>query len=144
VHCPLTYRNIKVGLESYVIAELASSNLEQALSLLPKVRLGQTQLSAYLSVGSVLVLDKPDQALDLGSQLNEEFQNEYFAEVITRWFHHKPQSAIAAISHLSTATARSAASLSIIQSSHNTNQLSSTQLSLLESWLDKEDSQLIK
>ena len=71
-----------VGLEVIVIDELSYTQTDRALRLLSRVRPGKTQLTAYESISSALVTSKrTDEAIDLGKQLPEEEQGQYYSNL---------------------------------------------------------------
>ena len=73
-----------VGLEASVIASLAYTNIDKALELLPNVREGKTQTSAYMGIGSGLAMNgRVSEAIELGKDLSEEDQLSYYTSVGT-------------------------------------------------------------
>lgn len=73
-----------VGLEASVLATMAYTNVERALELLPRVRAGETQQTAYMGVGSGLAMQgKTTEAIELGKDLPEEDQLNYYTTVGT-------------------------------------------------------------
>lgn len=70
------------GLEARVITTMAYSNVDKALELLPKVRMGATQRTAYMGVGSGLAMQgRITEAIELGKDLSEEDQLNYYTTV---------------------------------------------------------------
>ena len=73
-----------VGLEASVLTTMAYSNVDKALELLPKVRLGATQKTAYLGVGGGLAMQgRITEAIELGNELPDEDQVNYYTTVGT-------------------------------------------------------------
>ena len=71
-----------VGLEASVIATLAYTNVDKALEMLPKVRSGASQKTAYIGVGSGLAMQgRISEAIELGKELPEEDQVNYYTTV---------------------------------------------------------------
>lgn len=71
-----------VGLEASVITTMAYTNVDKALELLPKVRVGATQKTAYMGVGSGLALQgRSTEAIELGKDLSDEDQLNYYTNV---------------------------------------------------------------
>ncbi|MCY3540578.1 MAG: hypothetical protein OXH31_01520 [Gammaproteobacteria bacterium] len=71
-----------VGLEANVIAALAYTNVDKALELLPKVRTGETQTTAYMGVGGGLAMQgRTTEAIELGKELPEDDQLNYYTAV---------------------------------------------------------------
>lgn len=71
-----------VGLEASVIASLAYTNVDKALELLPKVRVGATQTTAYMGVGGGLAMQgRSSEAIELGRDLSDEDQLNYYTTV---------------------------------------------------------------
>ena len=68
-----------LGLEVVVIDQLKSTQTDRALRLLSNVRPGRTQLTAYESISSILVVrERADEAIELGKQLPDEEQLRYY------------------------------------------------------------------
>ncbi|MDE0094500.1 MAG: hypothetical protein OXO49_08385 [Gammaproteobacteria bacterium] len=73
-----------VGLEAQVISSLAYTNLDKALELLPNVRVGKTQTTAYMGIGGGLAMSgRVTEAIELGQELSEEDQLSYYTSVGT-------------------------------------------------------------
>ena len=71
-----------LGLEASVLATLAYTNVDKALELLPKVRAGASQTTAYTGVGSGLAMSgRITEAIELGSDLPEEAQLNYYTAI---------------------------------------------------------------
>lgn len=71
-----------VGLEASVLATLAYTNVDKALEMLPKVRAGASQKTAYTGVGGGLAMQgRIAEAIELGKELPEEDQLNYFTTV---------------------------------------------------------------
>jgi len=73
-----------VGLEAQVISSLAYTNLDKALELLPNVRVGKTQTTAYMGIGGGLAMSgRVTEAIELGKEISEEDQLSYYTSVGT-------------------------------------------------------------
>lgn len=73
-----------MGLEASVISSLAYTNIDKALELLPDVREGKTQTTAYMGIGSGLAMNgRVAEAIELGKTLSEEDQLSYYTSVGT-------------------------------------------------------------
>ena len=71
-----------LGLEASVISTLAYTNVDKALELLPKVRTGDTQTTAYMGIGGGLAMQgRVTEAIELGKDLSEEDQLNYYTSV---------------------------------------------------------------
>lgn len=71
-----------VGLEASVLGTLAYTNVDKALELLPKVRAGASQKTAYTGVGGGLAMNgRITEAIELGKELPEEDQLNYYSTV---------------------------------------------------------------
>ncbi|MYD45257.1 MAG: hypothetical protein F4W92_02750 [Gammaproteobacteria bacterium] len=71
-----------VGLEASVLGTLAYTNVDKALELLPKVRAGASQKTAYMGVGGGLAMNgRITEAIELGKELTEEEQLNYYTTV---------------------------------------------------------------
>ncbi len=70
------------GLEARVLTTMAYTNVDKALELLPKVRIGATQKTAYMGVGNGLAMQgRITEAIELGKDLSEEDQLNYYTTV---------------------------------------------------------------
>lgn len=68
-----------LGLEVVVIDLIKSTQTDRALRLLSKVRPGRTQLTAYESISSILVVrERVVEAIELGKQLPDKEQLRYY------------------------------------------------------------------
>lgn len=96
------------GLEASVISNLVYRNLELATELLPKVRKGNTKLSAFNYVGGqYIALGNHKKAFDLGLQLAGEQQKEYFQSVCAIWASRNTTEFVASFQTIPTAELRS-------------------------------------
>ena len=98
-----------VGLELVVIDAIARTETELAVSLLDRVRPGDTKLAAYESVSTGLIYDsRTDEALALGKQLAEKDQENFYKSlaihIVTQ---EPPKRVVDLISTLSVKEARS-------------------------------------
>ena len=73
-----------VGLEASVISIMAYTNVDKALELLPRVRAGTTQRTAYMGIGGSLAMQgRINEAIELGNDLSDEDQLNYYTSVGT-------------------------------------------------------------
>ncbi|MCY3540461.1 MAG: hypothetical protein OXH31_00920 [Gammaproteobacteria bacterium] len=71
-----------VGLEAIVIEHLINFDTDRALLLLSRVRPGNTQLATYESVAGILLIRyQIDKAIELGKQLPENLQAQYYDKI---------------------------------------------------------------
>ena len=81
----------ELGLEVDLIRSVAKTDVEQALSMLAQVRDGQTKVMAYSVAGSTLASSgEPDRAIELGLQLDESVQDDYFNFLVSDWAYKDP------------------------------------------------------
>ena len=75
-----------VGLEAQVIKELSLVNLDDAVSMLDKVRNSATRTAVHSSIGTALVRQgKFDKAINLVQEESLRFQRGYFLELSYAW-----------------------------------------------------------
>ncbi|MXZ43576.1 MAG: hypothetical protein F4Z01_01140 [Gammaproteobacteria bacterium] len=77
----------QMGLEFDVIRTLAQNDVQRATAMLPQVREGETKSRACAEVGRAMVNQKEyTAAINLGSELPESIQEEYFWTIITELY----------------------------------------------------------
>ena len=82
----------KIGLEATVIAEVASFNVDEAISLLNYARTKETRQTAYKAIGSALVVKgRSELAMELVAESTPEFQLEYFDSFGFLWAAEDPE-----------------------------------------------------
>ena len=96
------------GLEASVMDEIADHDLELALELLPGVREGITRSHAYSSIGkSYINAGDTSKAFNLGLELSDPNQAEYFQNISTRWARIDPAGLVESMEELPNAEIRS-------------------------------------
>ena len=134
-----------VGLEGSLLADLASDDLATAIDLLPSVRDGKTMITAYASVGEELLLrGKPDDAIELGTELptNERFQ--YFSRLTHTWAQNSPVGLVAAIERFPSAAIRSYVAMQQILWNSSTNYFTNEQVQVLEQHLQEKEKTILE
>lgn len=132
------------GLEATVIGRLAQVDLEHALALLSQVRQGQTQIAAFMSVGSQLVRNNDmDRALKLGEQLGAEWRDSYYQSIMSTWANMDPEGLLATLDKLPSAATKSKAALSLARSNQFRKILTTDQIAYAKTYLTEKDAERI-
>lgn len=80
-----------VGLESVVIEEMVSQNIDEAILALRQTRNQSTKESAYLAVGNALIgKGLSESAIELVSESSPDFQLNYFDSLAGPWAYEDP------------------------------------------------------
>ena len=125
-----------LGLEATVIAEVARTDIERALSMLAQVRDGYTQIFSSVAVGKALVSNnETDRALALGEQLPENSQGVYFNLVINEWAYTDPKSLASRMDELPSTEAKYSAAMDLIRFNVGRNILNKEQVSYVKGFL---------
>lgn len=132
-----------IGLEASVISNLAYRNLELATELLPKVREGNTKLSAFNHVGGrYIVQGNHKKAFDLGAQLADEQQEEYFHHVCATWASRNTEEFIQSFKTIPTEELRSSVARHVVE--HMSGNFTDSQLNVLKLHLSDSDRQALE
>ncbi|MXW07284.1 MAG: hypothetical protein F4X56_00620 [Gammaproteobacteria bacterium] len=125
-----------LGLEATVIAEVARTDIERALSMLAPVREGYTKSFSSIAVGRALVSNNDiDRALALGEQLPEESRDMYYNLVVNEWAYSDPKSLVARMDELPSTDAKYRAAMDLIRFNVGRNVLSKEQVSYVKRFL---------
>ena len=129
----------QTGLEADVIGQLAYQNLELATELLSKVREGNTKSNAFSSVGGRYI-DQGDskKAFDLGLQLPDKQQAQYFQSISYSWARIDPEGFVESIENIPTAELRSSLARSMMSQWARRN-FTNEQLAVLKEYLSDSD-----
>ena len=131
------------GLEASVISTLVYRNLVLATELLPKVREGNTKLNAFNIVGGRYIgLGDHKKAFDLGLQLADEQQKEYFQHVCATWASTDTTESIASFKTIPTEELRSSVARYLIE--QKSGNFTSSQLDVLRLHLSASDRQALE
>lgn len=91
----------KIGLEAVVIAEVASFDVDDAISLLNYSRTKETRHQARKAIGGALVVKgRSELAMELVAESSPEVQYEYFAHFADSWAHSDPEDLYEKLEHL--------------------------------------------
>ena len=132
------------GLEYTVLSYIAGTDPQKALSMLPRVREGQTSLWAHISVGGALVRDgQTDSALKLASSLQESDRERYFGNLVSTWASNDAQDLYDNIAQLPTAEIKSSAALTLITWNSWEKILSQDQIDRAKTFLTSEDAETL-
>ncbi len=81
----------EIGLEANVIRNVSYYDIDEAMSLLPKVRLGATKVEVCDALAASLIgHGKVERALDLARELPEESRDRHHQRVVSLWARTKP------------------------------------------------------
>lgn len=138
--------NFSSGLELRVIHQLTQdSNIELAISLLPRVRKKNTLASAYNSVGSAMVKrGRTFEALELGRDLEPSLQQSYYDRVVRAWAGTDPISLYLSIEDLPTSAAQTDAVSALFWNNDVFPVFTDDQLEQAKSLLDPDDAARIR
>lgn len=129
-----------IGSEAMIIGRIASSDLTQALELLPQVRSGDTKTQAYVAVASQMIGQGDTQAaLNLGSELPETDLNSFLIDLAQRWAFRDITGLLAEMESFPTAEIRSKIALTLTANVHSRDRFSDAQLEQLQAFLSTED-----
>ena len=132
------------GLEYTVLSYIAGVDPQKALSMLPRVRDGQTSLWAHISVGGALVrAGQTDSALKLASNLQESDRERYFGNLVSTWASNDAQDLYDNIDQLPTAEVKSSAALTLITWNSWQKILSQDQIDRAKTFLTSEDAETV-
>lgn len=132
------------GLEYTVLSYIAGTDPQKALSMLPRVREGQTSLWAHISVGGALVrAGHTDSALKLASNLQESDRERYFGNLVSTWASNDAQGLYNNIDQLPTAEIKSSAALTLITWNSWEKILSQDQIDRAKTFLTSEDAETL-
>ncbi len=107
---------LRGGLESYVLRQVASSDTQLALEMLPRVRsVGRGYLNAFSDVGIALIEEKDfGGVLRLGEEIEEAFRADYFDSLTMRWAQEAPIELLEHIPNFPTGLDRSRAAENLL------------------------------
>ncbi|MYD46728.1 MAG: hypothetical protein F4W92_10275 [Gammaproteobacteria bacterium] len=110
----LRLANGGVGFEAEIVSQIATEDVELALTLLPKVRNGKSKGFAYEQVGDALVRSGEfKKAANLGTQLDESYHSSYYQYISYIWVNMDPDKLYAMLPDLPNAEARSKAAYAL-------------------------------
>lgn len=133
-----------VGQEAHIMKEIAGSDTQLALELLPQVREGRTKFEAALHVGNALVYQgSVADAFDLAEQLPESDRERYYVLLVDNWSHEDPVSLIESMEELPSVELQSSAAAQLLRSDRQQQALNDTQLRSLRQYLSQADRVLL-
>lgn len=129
-----------VGQEAHIMKEIAESDTQLALELLPQVREGRTKFQAALHVGNALVHQgSVADAFDLAEQLPESDRERYYVQLVDKWTHEDPVSLIESMEELPSVELQSSAAAQLLRSDRQQQALDDAQLRSLRQYLSQAD-----
>ena len=130
----------EVGIEAYVIAHLAISNVDAAIKALPRLRNDKTRDTAIRQSAYRLSLHSQwSNAWEFGSRLPKAQRVDFLDDVIERWLSYEPSGNLARIERLPSAELRSRAAMWAIEWGHAYENLSREAEDQLRKHLLEED-----
>ena len=133
------------GLEPYVVSDIAHANTDKAISLLPHVRDGPTKAAAYRSVGRVLAEDgEYSRATDLGLELPDDQQSNYYCAVFSRWARANPDTLFQAIDQMPSSLVASQAAYNLLARHRNSGMLNKAEIQDLQDIVNASEHTLSK
>ncbi len=133
-----------VGQEAHIMKEIAGSDTQLALELLPQVREGRTKFEAALHVGNALVYQGiVADAFDLAEQLPESDRERYYVLLVDNWSHEDPVSLIESMEELPSVELQSSAAAQLLRSDRQQQALDDAQLRSLRQYLSQADRVLL-
>jgi len=138
-----------LGLEASIVSSIAERDVDIALRFLPNVREGKTKSKAYSEIGIVLTREgRIQEAVDLGNDLPETDQDDYFTTVgmsTFDWQGTKSNIALFNILELIPSdTARSSIAIHAIASQGTSNSFSAEEIETLKGFLIEEDLKILE
>lgn len=125
-----------VGLEAQIMDDIARSDVQTALELLPYVRDGDTKTVATMQVGYALRYQgEIDQALNLAEQLPESDREKYYKGIVSDWIEGDPKGLVDAISKFPTKDLQSLVALRLLWWDRRHDELSVIQVKTLQTYL---------
>lgn len=120
------------NLEYQLIEQLVEDNkIKESVALLPSLREGEGQTSAFALVGLQLILNRDiDRALALGEHLNESQHEDYFGGLFNGWAREDPQGLFLSIDGLPNQEIKSRAASALLD---HENTLTTEQLKYVSS-----------
>ena len=104
------------GLEPYVVSKVAQVNTEKAIAMLSSVRDGATKAASYRSVGRALAENGEfERAVELGSDLPDDQQSNYFSAVFSRWARSDPGRLFKSLDQLPSLAAKTQAAYNLLE-----------------------------
>ena len=125
------------GLEPYVVSDIAQKDTDQAISMLSHVRDGATKAASYRSVGRALAgTGKYDRAVDLGLELPDEEQSNYYCAVFSRWARTDPDSLFKALDEMPSSLVKAQAAYNLLARNRNNGVLNDSEVEDLQDIVD--------
>lgn len=134
-----------MGMEINVISQLAYSDLDKAIELLPQVRKGPSKLQAYRMVSQALIREgEIDEALNMAQQFPESDQAEFYMSIATAWANTDPEGMLNSMNRLPTKEAKSRAAMTLISFNSYQKTLTGEQVEEAREFLTDEDAKALE
>ena len=128
------------GLEAAVIGQLAYTDVQSALQMLPKVREGETKKAAFTWVGSQLIRDgEIEQALGLLERMQDTEQEDYISSIVETWAFSQPDDLVERLDELPSEELRSRAVYSLISFNQFRKAITDDQIDSIKEFLTEDD-----
>ncbi len=134
---PLTVR----GFEVSILSVIAYNDLDLAIELVPQVRdRGQSKALAYSTIASSLIeRGESQQAMNLGKQLPNQQQTQYYRRLASSWMLQDPKELLKAIDEFPTNETKSKVALQILMFNNMRQTYSADELANIDKFLTEED-----
>ena len=133
-----------VGLEADVVSKVAIDDVELALTLLPKVRNGQTKAFVYEKVGDALVRNGEfEKAANLGTKLDESNHHNYYQYISYIWVNTDPDKLYEMLPVLPNEEARSKAAYALCVLYDGNDSIPKRQVESLDQYLTENDREIL-
>ena len=134
---PLSVR----GFEVSILSVIAYNDLDLAIELVPQVRdRGQSKALAYSTIASSLIeRGETQQAMNLGKQLPNQQQTQYYRRLASRWMLKDPKELLKAIDEFPTNETKSKVALQILMFNNMRQTYSADELANIDKFLTEED-----
>lgn len=134
-----------MGLEMQVISQLAYSDLDKAIELLPRVRKGPTRLHAYRMVSGALIREgEIDEAFNMAQQFPESEQSEFYGSIASAWASSDPEGMLNSMNRLPTKEAKSRGAMVLISYNRYEKTLTDEQIETARKYLTDEDAKALE
>jgi len=134
--------NASYSLPAQVIYTVATwVDIDQAIELLQR-RSDSTNPNEYSAVGSELVLiGREAEAIQIGAQLSDDMQPEYFRNITWRWYLHDPEVLIDSLPKLPNERVQLAVAQEILRGNSSIPLLSAEEIAYLEDFVGEEETE---
>ena len=135
----------EAGPEAWVVGEIARTDIDEALRLLPKVRDGQAKVQAYRFIGHELIdQGYTDKALKLLKQVPEYAKQNYLGSIIGNWTYRDPIGVVESLQKVESEKIAASVALSLLLNDPRDERLNPEENKFLRDFLTAEDTKLLE